>query len=131
MTIRIEPHFRVQILPNVGAADKDGGLWLFVEVENSSEETVSSLNLVAAAYTADGTICAVDESSSYLTIRSGERKALRLRIDAEPTSVDSIRLYAETEFDEDDPYHVDDTLAEPPTFMKDYFHRRPTPGSED
>lgn len=124
MTIRIEPHFRVQILPNVGAAEKDGGLLLFAEIANTSEEVISSANLVAVAYTADGTLCGVEESNTYLTLHESERKALKLRLDVDPTLVDSIRIYAETEYDEEDPYEVDPTLAEPPTFMRDYFRQR-------
>lgn len=131
MTIRIEPHYRVHILPNVGAAEKDEGLVLFAELENISADTINSTNLVAVAYTADGTLCAVEESSSYLTLHEGERKALKIRLDVDPATVDSVRLYAETEYDEDDPYNADNTLAEPPTFMRDYFHRRTgTPPSE-
>lgn len=124
MTIRIEPHFRVHILPNVGAAEKEGGMLLFAEIENTSEEVISSANVVAVAYTTDGTLCGVEESNTYLTLHEGERKALKLRLDVEPALVEAIRLYAETEYDEEDPYESDAALADPPTFMKDYFRHR-------
>lgn len=101
---------------------------LFAEIENTSEEVISSANVVAVAYTADGTLCGVEESNSYLTLHEKERKALKLRLEVDPALVDSIRLYAETEYDEEDPYESDGELADPPTFMRDYFrHRTETP----
>jgi hypothetical protein len=124
MTIRIEPHYRVQILPNVGAAEKDNGLYLYAEVRNIGEETVQSANVVAVAYTVDGTLCDVEESNAYLTLHEGESKAVKLRMDVDPALVDSVRLYTETEYDEEDPYNSEDTLTEPPSFMQSYFHQR-------
>lgn len=124
MTIRIEPHYRVQILPNVGAAEKDNGLYLYAEIRNIGEETVQSANVVAVAYTADGTLCDVEESNAYLTLHEGESKAVKLRMDVDPAIVDSVRLYTETEYDEEDPYTTEETLVEPPGFMLQYFHQR-------
>jgi hypothetical protein len=124
MTIRIEPHYRVQILPSVGAAEKDNGLYIYAEVRNIGEETVQSANVVAVAYTTDGTLCDVEESSAYLTLHEGESKAVKLRMEVDPAIVDSVRLYTETEYDEEDPYTADETLTEPPTFMRHYFHQR-------
>lgn len=124
MTIRIEPHYRVQILPNVGAAEKDNGLYLYAEIRNIGEETVQSANVVAVAYTADGTLCDVEESNAYLTLHEGESKAVKLRMDVDPAIVDSVRLYTETEYDEEDPFTTEEVLVEPPSFMLQYFHQR-------
>jgi hypothetical protein len=45
-------------------------------------------------------------------------------MDVDPAIVDSVRLYTETEYDEEDPYSAEETLIEPPGFMRQYFHQR-------
>lgn len=125
MTIQIDPHYRLQILPNVGGVAKEESLEVYAEIRNTSEETISSTNLVVVAYRTDGTLCGVEECLSYLTLRAGECKAVKVRLEIDPSIVSGLRLYAETEFDEDDPRVTDPNLAEPPTFMSDYFQRKP------
>lgn len=129
MTIQIEPHYRLQILPNVGGVVKEDGIDVYAEVRNTAAETVTSANVVAVGYTSDGTLCAVEESSSYLTLREGETKAVKVHLDTDAKTLASLRLYAETEFDDDDPGAVSPELAEPPTFMLDYFHRDKSGGA--
>jgi hypothetical protein len=125
MTIQIDPHYRLQILPNVGGVAKEESLEVYAELRNTSEETISSTNLVVVAYRVDGTLCGVEECLSYLTLRPGECKAVKVRLDIDPNIVSGLRLYAETEFDEDDPRVTDPKLADPPTFMSEYFQRKP------
>lgn len=122
MTIRIEPHYRLRVLPNVGVIETDDALLLLVELENTRTETVSAANLVAVAYREDGTICGVEDSTSFATIRENERKAVKIRLELDAKSVDLLRLYAETEFDDDDP--VGTASEEPPGFMQKYFRQR-------
>ena len=125
MTIQIDPHYRLEILPNVGGIARDETLDVYAELRNSTEDTISSANMVVVAYRADGTLCGVEECLSYLTLRSGELKAVKVRLELDPQIVASLRLYGETEFDEEDPRATDTALAEPPTFMSDYFRRKP------
>lgn len=125
MTIQIEPHFRLQILPNVGGIAREETLEVYAEIRNTTSDTVSSANVVVVAYREDGVLCGVEECLSYLTLRAGECKAVKIRIEVDPQIVSSMRLYGETEFDEDDPRVTDSALAEPPTFMSEYFERKP------
>lgn len=119
MNIRLDPHYRVTILPNVGWTAGDTSLTVFAEVENSHPETVTSATIVAVAYRDDGSICGVEEGGSYMTLREGERKAVKMVLEVDPAVVESVRLYAETEFDDDDP------VVAPPQFMQNYFEERP------
>lgn len=119
MNIRLDPHYRVNILPNVGWTAGDASLTVFAEVENNQADTVTSATIVAVAYKADGSLCAVEEGGSYMTLREGERKAVKMVLEADPALVADIRLYAETEFDDDDP------VVAPPQFMQNYFEEKP------
>jgi hypothetical protein len=128
VTIQIEPHYRLQILPNVGGVVKEDSLEVYAELRGTGTDTISAANLVVVAYREDGTLCGVEESLSYLTLRAGECKAVKVRLEVEPAIIAGLRLYAETEFDEDDPCVTDPALAEPPRFMSEYFQRKPGAG---
>ena len=73
MNVRTDPHYRVNILPNVGVTAGEASLTVFAEVENVHPETVTSATVVAVAYCEDGSLCAVEECGSFLTLREGER----------------------------------------------------------
>jgi hypothetical protein len=121
LTFKIEPHFRINILPNVGVIERDNRLTVLAEVENNRQETITSVNVVAVAYDAEGTLCWVEDGETFLTLHEGERKAVKIRMDADADKISAVRIYAETEFDEEDPFVTEPTLMEPPSFMDQYF----------
>lgn len=129
MTIQIDPHFRVRVLPNVGFRRKDDALEVYAELENIRKEVIGSANLAAVAYDSDGTLCGFEESFSGLVLHEGERKAVKLVMELTPDQVEVLRLYVQTEYDEDDPHA--DAIEDPPDFMQRYLRSRTeTPPSE-